>query len=213
MIYPPHTHIKWTARTGNPFRRGSGSTCVSMTGETGFGNGRKTGSSGLFHRRSVFLRLVAVLLLALASTQPGLAADGITGELFVVDRGAVGAEVLAAPGAGGVSPGDILEYRFVYRNMTDGPVSGVTMNGPIPAHTHYVEASAQADARAAFEVRVSGEDVWSRLPVMRRETRADGTRAETVVPASEYSELRWMLDAAVPPRAARTFRYRVQVAQ
>ena len=67
--------------------------------------------------------------------------------MFVVHQDAQGNETLEPPAGGSVALGDVLDYRFLYRNTDFAPVSVVVLNGPIPEGTRYVGASADCKTR------------------------------------------------------------------
>ena len=107
--------------------------------------------------------------------------------------GSDGKEVLAE--AREIKPGDLLEYRAVYRNQGKQAARDVMAVLPVPANSlSYVPASA------------GPQRVWASLdgrtfevaPLMRVVTLPNGKRESRPVPASEYRYLRWDLGDIKP---------------
>ena len=135
----------------------------------------------------------------------------VAGEVFVVTVDERGDEVIAPPQDGEAAPGDLLEYRFVYRNGTAQPLADVILTGPIPEWTVYVGGSAWAEAAGQLEVQLLGEEQWAQPPIVRTQTREDGSTAEVVVPPGRYGALRWVMESPLPGDAVTEIRYRVLV--
>ena len=92
-------------------------------------------------------------------------------------------------------PGEVLEYRAVYRNQGKQAVHNVLAVLPVPADSlSYIPASANP------------QHVWASLdgrkfevaPLMRTVTLPDGKRESRPVPVSEYRYLRWDLGVLKP---------------
>lgn len=154
------------------------------------------------------LLLTAVLCLA-ALPVAATAADGVqvalTAQRVTLDRN--GKETLAE--AREARPGDVLEYRAVYRNQGKQTVRNVLAVLPVPLNSlSYVPASANP------------QRVWASLdgrsfevaPLMRTVTLPDGRREMRPVPASEYRYLRWDL-GELKPGAQAVVAARMRMAQ
>ena len=110
-----------------------------------------------------------------------------------VTAGQNGKETFAA--AREARPGEVLEYRAVYRNQGKQAVHNVLAVLPVPADSlSYIPASA------------SPRRVWASLdgqkfeivPLMRMIMLPDGKRESRPVPVSEYRYLRWDLGVLKP---------------
>lgn len=87
-------------------------------------------------------------------------------------------------------PGDLLEYRAVYRNVSKGTVRRVEASLPIPPGTVYeVEGPKQDMAPLAS---LDGQR-FEPTPLMRKVTLPDGRQQMQAVPLSRYRHLRWPL--------------------
>lgn len=94
-----------------------------------------------------------------------------------------------------VLPGDIVEYRVVYRNVSKGRVSGLLADLPIPEGLAYIAGSATpaANLRAAA-VRAPTQASFAALPLMRK----DAAGKAVPLPLSEYRVLRWTIGTLDP---------------
>lgn len=116
-----------------------------------------------------------------------------------VVKGADGKEQLLD--ASSVKPGDILEYRATYKNISDKPVQGVVATLPIPEGLEYLPTSAKPGAKLVQAA--TKEAVYAAEPLNRV------VAGKSVpVPYAEYRSLRWSLgqlpaggEAAVSARA------------
>lgn len=89
--------------------------------------------------------------------------------------------------AGQARPGDLLEYRAEYVNISGRPLNDVAATLPIPSSTVYQPKSASPQAVLAS---ASGGD-YAAEPLMRRVRGADGLEKLEPVPLAEYRSLRW----------------------
>ncbi len=111
--------------------------------------------------------------------------------------------------AGQARPGDLLEYRAVYRNDTPRTLSRAQLTLPVPLAGHaveYVQDSAQPAATSAS--RDGRRYVAAPLHIER--VGADGRVQRVLAPGADYRFLRWEL-GDLPPGAARTVHARVRV--
>ncbi|PST27363.1 hypothetical protein C7U60_02435 [Mesorhizobium plurifarium] len=110
------------------------------------------------------------------------------------------------------APGDLLQYTGRYGNMSKEPLSGLVINGPIPANTFFVDAGRAVSHKAAFEVLIEGEP-WQVLPAYKTDILEDGTKSRVEAQASDYRQIRWRLSEALAPGATLVTTYRVRVEQ
>lgn len=106
-------------------------------------------------------------------------------------------------------PGDLLEYRAVYRNDTARTLSRAQLTLPVPLAGHaveYLHGSAQpATASASRDGRR-----YAAPPLYIDRVGADGRAQRVPAPAADYRFLRWEL-GDLPPGAIRTVHARVRV--
>jgi uncharacterized repeat protein (TIGR01451 family) len=86
-------------------------------------------------------------------------------------------------------PGELLEYRAVYKNGAASEVRNVAATLPIPRGTTFVRGSA---APARVEASLDGSH-FAAVPLTRTVRGADGREVVQEVPVSEYRALRWPL--------------------
>lgn len=129
----------------------------------------------------------------------------LTAQRIVLDRN--GKEVFAESQQ--ARPGDILEYRAVYRNPGKRAVRNVLAVLPVPANgLSYVPASANPQrVWASLDGRT-----FALAPLTRTVTLPDGRREIRPVPVSEYRYLRWDL-GELKPGAQAVVAARMRMAQ
>lgn len=112
----------------------------------------------------------------------------------------------------GVSrPGDVIEYRLTFTNLTGGVISDVVLNDPIPDGLVFVPGSVRI-SREDLLVEYSIDDgaSWSENPVVQVETT--GINPTQPAPAEAYTHVRWTVTGDVNPGAQVMARFRARVA-
>ena len=117
---------------------------------------------------------------------------------------AQGKEVLVP--AEEAKPGELLEYRALYRNDGAGEAKGLMATLPIPRGTQYVAGSALP---RRVEASLDGR-TFAPVPLKRTVKTPDGRTVVQEVPVAEYRALRWPL-GALPAKEQRTVSARVRV--
>ena len=139
----------------------------------------------------VMLCIVALSSMAMAADGDGSVRIALTAQRIVSDRNGKDMFIEARE----ARPGDVVEYRAVYRNQGKQAVHNVLAILPVPANSmSYVPASA------------SPHQVWASLdgkqfavvPLMRVTLLPDGKREPRPVPVSEYRFLRWDIGELKP---------------
>jgi uncharacterized repeat protein (TIGR01451 family) len=115
-----------------------------------------------------------------------------------------GKEVLAS--AEEAKPGELIEYRALYRNDGAGEAKGLLATLPIPRGTQYVAGSALP---RRVEASLDGR-TFAPVPLKRTVKTPDGRTVVQEVPLAEYRALRWPL-GALPSKQQRTVSARVRV--
>lgn len=106
-----------------------------------------------------------------------------------------------------VLPGDVIEYRATYRNVSKGVVSGLAADLPIPEGLEYVAGSASPAAGVkAAAARSAAPGAFGVLPLVQKSP--DGR--VVAVPLTEYRVLRWSV-AKLAPGAQLVVRARARV--
>lgn len=96
-----------------------------------------------------------------------------------------------------VKPGDLIEYRAVYTNKGDTPVTGLVASLPLAEGLEYVPRSARPGAPVAQAAARDGKYMVE--PLTRLEP---GAKVPKPVPYAEYRALRWMLPKLAPGASA-----------
>ncbi len=154
------------------------------------------------------MRLLIALLATAATllTQHAFAAEPLTATLEahkVLVAG--GKEQLVA--ASEAKPGDVLEYRATYKNVSTNPLSAVMATLPVPATG--VEYLLNSAMPSGAEASINGTQ-FAPAPLKRLVTLPDGKHQQQLVPAAEYRFLRWPL-GDLPAGASKTVSARVRV--
>lgn len=155
------------------------------------------------------MRLLGLLLTIVLSllTQHALAAEPLSATLeahkVVVTEN--GKEQLVA--ASQANPGDVIEYRATYKNVSAKPLRAVLATLPVP--TSGVEYLGSSALPAGAEASLDGTQ-YAPMPLKRVVKTPDGQLRQQVVPAIEYRFLRWPL-GDLPAGASKTVSARVLV--
>ena len=104
-----------------------------------------------------------------------------------VVKDASGKEVFSK--ADKVKPGDVVEYRANYANVSQAGLSAVVATLPIPKGMEYIDRTANPVAASATVDAVKYESV----PLKRIVKDKAGKQVTTLVPVTEYRALRWSL--------------------
>jgi uncharacterized repeat protein (TIGR01451 family) len=161
-----------------------------------------------------FVRLMLAIAIAAAVSRPASAANaspakpaaGSVAVELTASRvtKAQGKEVLVP--AEQAKPGELIEYRALYRNDGAGEAKGLMATLPIPRGTQYVAGSALP---RGVQASLDGH-TFAAVPLKRTVKTPDGRTVVQDVPVAEYRALRWPL-GALPSRDKRTVSARVRV--
>lgn len=108
------------------------------------------------------------------------------------------------------APGDVIEYKATYTNVSENALTGLVANGPIPASTTYVDKSANITEGAVFEVLIPDEE-WQELPAYKSVTDENGKVVRVEATSADYTALRWRISGALDPEKQIVAKYRVKV--
>src|SRR5262245_23925664 len=106
-----------------------------------------------------------------------------------------------------VVPGDVVAYTIEAKNIAKQPAERVVITDPIPAHTHYLEGSAQA-ANADLTFSVDGGTRFD-TPEKLEVTEPNGARR--AARASDYTHIRWVFAQPLAPAESRSARFLAQL--
>lgn len=152
-------------------------------------------------------RAIAIAIVAVAAFAPALAlADSDVRVALTSQRVTLvdGKEVLVP--ADKARPGDVLEYRAVYRNDGRAAVRDLDATLPVPNGLEYLPKTA---APAVVLASTDGR-TFAPVPLVRPTRAADGSEVVREVPLSEYRALRWSL-GTLAAKQSRTVHARMRV--
>ena len=156
--------------------------------------------------RSIRSALALSLALAALAAAPAARAEGDVAVELTASRvtRSQGRDVLAP--AEQARPGDLIQYRALYRNKGAAEARGLKATLPIPRGTHYIAGSATP---RRVEASLDGH-AFALVPLTRQVRLPDGRTVTREVPASEYVALRWSL-GALPAKQERAVTARVRI--
>jgi uncharacterized repeat protein (TIGR01451 family) len=153
-------------------------------------------------------RTFVIATVAVAMSAPALAlADGDVHVALTAQRVTLanGKEVLVS--AEQARPGDVIEYRAIYKNDGRTAVRELDATLPVPNGLEYLpKTAAPAMVLASTDGRT-----FAPVPLVRKTRTADGREEVREVPLSEYRALRWSI-GALAAKESRTVRARMRVA-
>ncbi|MET0534400.1 MAG: hypothetical protein ABW171_09265 [Steroidobacter sp.] len=141
-------------------------------------------------RYATLLATCAALLL-----QPAFAADSLHAKLEAnkVIRGTDGTEQLSIVDS--ARPGDVVEYRATYTNVSSKPLHDVMATLPVPG----IGIEFLLDTARPAGVEASLDGMWfARAPLRRLVRTADGKPQQQLVPTAQYRFLRWPIGDLAP---------------
>lgn len=112
--------------------------------------------------------------------------------------------------AAGVKPGQVMEYRVKALNRTDKTLTNIAVELPIPRTTSYLENTATVSNEANLLASWDFKRSFGSTPLKRKVTR-EGKTVEELVPASEYTNLRWVIRTPLAAGASLEFKARVKI--
>lgn len=113
--------------------------------------------------------------------------------------------------SGSTVPGDVIEYQLTFTNITDGAVSDVVLNDPVPQGLVFVLGSVTASREdVRVEYSIDGGSNWSAQPTVQ--VQEAGQTVTRPAPADAYTHVRWIITGEVNQGAQVNARFRARVA-
>ena len=110
-----------------------------------------------------------------------------------------------------VYPQDKIEYVLRYRNVGDAPASGVSLVGPVPAGTLYLENSATESESMHPRYSIDGGKSFHEAPVTYVVTNDQGVEERRIAAPDMYTHVMWDVASVLEVGRAIKVSYRVQV--
>ena len=99
-----------------------------------------------------------------------------------------------------VTPGDVVEYRLVFTNITGRPINNIQFTDPLPEGMHYLQGTAGANRENVdVEFSLDGGTSYSELPMV--EVVVDGRTELRPASPEVYTDIRWTVHGEVQPGA------------
>jgi len=110
-----------------------------------------------------------------------------------------------------VFPQDKIEYTLRYRNVGGAAASGVSLVGPIPAGTVYLDKTASSGAAMHPLYSIDGGKSYHRAPFTYVYLDAAGKEQRRVATPDMYTHIKWNVEGALGAGKNVVVSYRVQV--
>ena len=108
-----------------------------------------------------------------------------------------------------VAPGDVVEYRLVFTNITRRPVNNIQFTDPLPEGMHYLQGTAGADREDVdVEFSLDGGTSYSEQPMV--EVVVEGRTELRPASPEDYTNIRWTVHGEVEPDASVTAAFQVR---
>ena len=131
-------------------------------------------------------------------------------EIFQVDQQEIGGQFFEQlVEVRSVSPGTLLEYVLTYRNISDQLLAGFEVRSPIPANTFFLAGSDALTVDHQFQVSLDDGETWLDNPPMQSSFDEQGNEVQEEVPASAFTDLRWLIKSALAQQQQVSISYRV----
>lgn len=161
-------------------------------------------------RKSLTAALLLVILAAVSASAfgqgPSLAG---TMEARKIVMGAENREV--AVSAEKVYPQDKIEYKLRYKNVGDASADGVSLVGPVPAGTRYLDDSATKNEAARPLFSIDGGKSFNEAPVTYVVVNEKGVEERKVATPDMYTHVMWNVASVLEVGSEVCVSYRVQV--
>ena len=149
------------------------------------------------HKQTKFVSALAMtvaLAVPVFAAQPGGVVIDLIGQKVV--NGADGKEKFESSDK--AKPGEVIEYKAVYRNTGKIKATDVLATIPIPLGTEYLSGSAKP---AKVMASLDGKE-YAPVPLKREVTLPSGKKEMRTVPYEEYRFIRWELKSLDPGKSA-----------
>ncbi len=161
-------------------------------------------------RRSLTAAILFLVLAATASSALGQA-PSLSGVMeankIVLDEKN---REIAVP-AEKVYPLDTIEYTLRYRNIGSAPATGVTLIGPVPAGTVYLDRTA-TDAKGLHPIfSIDGGKTYHEAPVYYVVINENGEEERKKATPDMITHVQWIMGESLDVGHEVTVSYRVQV--
>jgi uncharacterized repeat protein (TIGR01451 family) len=157
-------------------------------------------------------KAIVIALGLLTSTLPA-SAQVAEPQPLVITAENVTADAAQRAGAdtGITVPGDLIEYRLAFTNLTDDAVSNVVVSDPVPGGLVFVPGSVIVSREDVLvEYSIDDGASWSSQPTV--EVLEGDEVVRRPAPAEAYTHLRWTVTGTVTPGAEVRARFRARVA-
>jgi uncharacterized repeat protein (TIGR01451 family) len=104
-----------------------------------------------------------------------------------------------------------LEYTLRYTNVGDAPAGGVSLVGPVPAGTEYLEKTATESGAVTARFSIDGGKSFHEAPVHYTVVNERGVEERRVATPDMYTHVMWDVASALEVGKEVSVSYRVRV--
>jgi uncharacterized repeat protein (TIGR01451 family) len=159
-------------------------------------------------KRAVLCGLTAALLILVASDATAAAGDAlvltVVAEVEIKTINEAGEPDVARIEAARVVPGDEVIYTISCENVGSEKAENVLITNPIPEHMRYVRRTAESDGSTVLFSVDGGRTFGAPEDLVVPDSEGSERRAVE----SDYTHIRWTLDAPLAPDEIRQVAYR-----
>jgi uncharacterized repeat protein (TIGR01451 family) len=160
-------------------------------------------------RTSLAMAVLFVILVAASASAFGGPNLAGTMEARKIVMGEENKEI--AVSAEQVKPQDKIEYTLRYRNIGDASASGVSLVGPIPAGTVYLDETATENEAMRPLFSIDGGASFHKAPVMYVVKNEKGKDERKAATPDMYTHVMWNVASSLEVDKEVAVSYRVQV--
>ena len=160
-------------------------------------------------RTSLVTAVLLVILVAASASALGGPNLAGTMEAHKIVMGKENREISVS--ADKVMPQDKIEYMLRYRNVGDAAASGVSLVGPIPAGTVYLDETASENDAMRPLFSIDGGGSFHKEPVVYVVKNEDGTEERRIATSDMYTHVMWNVASVLEVGGEVAVSYRVQV--
>ena len=107
--------------------------------------------------------------------------------------------------------GQIIEYRYHAKNVSEGIIENFIPIIPIPTVTTYIDGSATGGELFLLEFSIDGGESFAAPPLIKTVKNEKGEDVQVEVEPAEYQSVRWKMLGGFQPKQEINLSFRVRV--
>ncbi len=175
------------------------------------GHQERSGGRMKLLQTALLVALVVALASDSAAAQEERAPEALVISATILTRGQARLQTIDAPDRHPttVAPGDVVQYRLVFTNITGRTVNNIRFTDPLPKGMRYLPGTAGADREDVdVEFSLDGGTSYSEQPMV--EVVVDGRTEQRPASPEDYTDIRWTVHGDLQPNAQVTAAFQVR---